>query len=57
MLKNNLMVFNPKTLVFSLWNIYDRQHIEQRRKNTYYNKIIGTNETTETQNIKSKPKY
>jgi hypothetical protein len=41
MLKSNLIVFIPKSLILNPKNIYDKEEIERRKKNTYYSKIIG----------------
>ena len=43
MLKNNLIVINPNTLVYSILNVYDKFEIKKRLHNTYFNKIIGMN--------------
>jgi hypothetical protein len=42
MLRNNLIIFNSKTLVLNnYFNEEERKKIELRKTNTYYNKIIN----------------
>ena len=41
MLKNNIIIFNPKKLVV---NKYDKNIIEIKKINTYFSKIIGYRE-------------
>jgi hypothetical protein len=41
MLKNNIIIFNPKKLVV---NKYDKNIIEIKEINTYFSKIIGYRE-------------
>jgi hypothetical protein len=41
MLKNNIIIFNPKKLVV---NKYDKNIIEVKKINTYFSKIIGYRE-------------
>ena len=52
MLKNNLIVLNPNTSVLNLKNRNDKLEIENRKKYTYCNKIIGYN--NETNNVLKK---
>jgi hypothetical protein len=40
---NNVVIVNPKQLILSHFSQKDTLEIEQREKNTYYNKIIGIN--------------
>ena len=40
---NNVVIVNPKQLILSQFSQKDTLEIEQREKNTYYNKIIGIN--------------
>jgi hypothetical protein len=40
---NNVVIVNPKQLILSHLTQKDTLEIEQREKNTYYNKIIGIN--------------
>jgi len=47
MLRNNLIILNPKQLVLKPELKYDRLIIEQRIKNTYYDKIIKINNEDE----------
>jgi hypothetical protein len=43
MLKNNLIIFNPKQLVLNP-NIHsDKIEVKKRENNSYYNKIINLN--------------
>ena len=53
MIKNNLVVLNPKTFILNPLNMYDKQIIENRKKYTYYNKIIGKNENENKNKIKN----
>lgn len=50
MLRNNLIVFNPKYVVLDKSNTGDQAEIKRRENNTYLIKIIGYNE----KNIKNK---
>jgi len=47
MLKNNLIVLNPKNMVLNPKMRHDKMEIEYRQKNTYYNKIIQGNNVEE----------
>jgi hypothetical protein len=51
MLRNNLIIINPKQLVFNPQLKSDKLIIEHKMKNTYYNKIIKINNEHE-KNIK-----
>jgi hypothetical protein len=44
MLRNNLIVFNPKYVILDKTNIVDQSEIKSRASNTYLNKIIGYSE-------------
>ena len=44
MLRNNLIVFNPKYIVLDKSNLIDQTEIKRRENNTYLIKIIGYNE-------------
>jgi len=44
MLRNNLIVFNPKYVILDKSNIADQAEIKRRENNTYLIKIIGYNE-------------
>ena len=44
MLRNNLIVFNPKFVVLDKSNLIDQTEIKRRENNTYLIKIIGYNE-------------
>jgi len=44
MLRNNLIVFNPKYVVLDKSNIVDQAEIKRRENNTYLVKIIGYSE-------------
>lgn len=44
MLRNNLIVFNPKYIVLDKSSIIDKTEIKHRENNTYLIKIIGYNE-------------
>jgi len=44
MLRNNLIVFNPKYVILDKSNIVDQAEIKLRENNTYLVKIIGYNE-------------
>jgi hypothetical protein len=43
MLRNNLIIINPKQLVLNPEIKYDKLLIEYKIKNTYYDKIIRIN--------------
>jgi len=44
MLRNNLIVFNPKYVILDKSNIVDQSEIKSRENNTYLVKVIGYNE-------------
>lgn len=44
MLRNNLIVFNPKYVILNKSNIVDQAEIKSRENNTYLVKIIGYSE-------------
>jgi hypothetical protein len=44
MLRNNLIVFNPKYVILDKLNTVDQREIKRRENNTYLIKIIGYNE-------------
>jgi hypothetical protein len=44
MLRNNLIVFNPKYITLDKLNTGDQAEIKRRENNTYLIKIIGYNE-------------
>ena len=44
MLRNNLIVFNPKYVTLDKSNIIDQSEIKRRENNTYLVKIIGYSE-------------
>ena len=43
MLKNNLIILNPKKIILNPNLQQDKIEIDKREKNTYYNKIIKIN--------------
>ena len=45
MLRNNLIIFNPKQMVLNPKNRLEKIEIQKREKNSYYNKIININNT------------
>jgi hypothetical protein len=51
MLRNNLIILNPKQLVLNPELKYDKLIIEHKMKNTYYDKIIRIN-NEDKKNIK-----
>ena len=53
MLRKNIIILNPKQLVLKPEFKYDKLIIENRMKNTYYDKIIRINNEDE-KNIKNK---
>jgi hypothetical protein len=50
MLNKNLIIFNPKILTLSIDNNEDKNSIEIRKKNTYYNKLINKNNMNNIEN-------
>jgi hypothetical protein len=44
MLRNNLIVFNPKILILEKTHLHDFEEIKRKENNTYLIKIIGYNE-------------
>ena len=47
MLRNNLIIFNPKYTILESSNKKDLDEIKRRENNTYLIKIIGYNEKKE----------
>jgi hypothetical protein len=47
MLKNNLIILNPKKTILNPNLQEDKIEIDKREKNTYYNKIIKINNRCE----------
>jgi hypothetical protein len=50
MLNQNLILFNPKILTLNINNNEDKNVIEIREKNTYYNKLIKKNNMNNIEN-------
>jgi hypothetical protein len=50
MLNKNLILFNPKILTLNINNNEDKNVIEIREKNTYYNKLINKNSMNNIEN-------
>jgi hypothetical protein len=51
MLNKNLILFNPKILTLNINNNEDKNLIEIREKNTYYNKLINKNNANNMNNM------
>jgi hypothetical protein len=53
MLNKNLILFNAKILTLNINNNEDKNIIEIREKNTYYNKLINKNNANNMNNIEN----
>ena len=53
MLKNGLIIVNPKYIILDASNQKDVLEIKRKENNTYLSKIIGYDEKTKTKNSRN----